>query len=163
MVTQTQSFTAQTQSLTTQTQSVAVLAQSGFNSASSANNNQFYTPESPVVSKQTVVAEPAYTEKQCQQANTYWTGYRCACKVGYSMEAGNCIKSGVHQNPDIYRPSEFISKLSLLYTSPAAPSCHQENEVHSGGVCVCKQGYRRDTSGRCSYASNPLNCPPNSH
>lgn len=33
-----------------------------------------------------------HTQNDCTSTvNTYWTGYRCACKVGYKNESNVCV------------------------------------------------------------------------
>ena len=66
---------------------------------------------------------------------TYWTGYRCACRVGYKMESvrGQCVK------------------ISIINTQPVVPfpqNC-RDNEVFAFNQCVCAQGFTRDSSGLC--------------
>lgn len=90
---------------------------------------------------------PQYVSKDCSSvANTYWTGYRCACRVGYISEGGICVKTSIQANSDIFRPAEFIYKISKLYTGI---ECHKPYEQVEGNSCVCIEGYHRAANGNC--------------
>lgn len=70
------------------------------------------------------------------QANTYWTGYRCACRVGFTFSNNLCIAS--QTTGVVFRPAEFIYKISLLYRQGSSTNqCAKEYEVHNGVICDC--------------------------
>lgn len=74
------------------------------------------SPTSPPTSTQTtsptsISPPPQKTvdpQERCKsQLNTYWTGYRCACRVGYraSVESGTCEKIVItFPKPKVVRP-----------------------------------------------------------
>lgn len=95
-------------------------------------------------------------------ANTYWTGYRCACRVGYLFQNSLCIAANLSSGKDIFRPAEFIYKISLLYKQRPSNSCTKMNEVFNGQFCDCASGFVRDQSGNCIPQNPSNNCPVNS-
>lgn len=77
-------------------------------------------------------------------ANTYWTGYRCACKVGFkqNLATGQCERLGIVVNPD-----------------PVGPVNCGINAFYNGTSCVCYIGYIQNSQGVCS-ANIVVVCPP---
>ena len=84
------------------------------------------TPAQPQ-STSPIVQPAQYTEKNCTAANTYWTGYRCACKVGFATVGGACVSAAFQPDTDIFRPAEFIYKISVLYRNQPATQCPGQN------------------------------------
>lgn len=104
-----------------------------------------------------ISAESASNARSCANfANTYWTGYRCSCRVGYRLEqtSGACLKIGLSTNITIppYNP----------YYPPVDPNYGQckPNEVFTYGQCVCASGYTRDNRNDCVLN---VVCPENGY
>lgn len=94
-------------------------------------------------------ATSASTLESCVNfANTYWTGYRCSCRVGFKLDitTGQCVRI------NLVIPANPI---------PVAPRC-KKNEVLSFNVCVCIQNFAKNQHGRCVPVFN-TECQPNSY
>lgn len=102
-----------------------------------------------------------YVSKDCSTlANSYWSGYRCVCRVGFVFSSGICVASSL-TGGYVFRPAEFIYKLSLLYRNQPA-QCSNPNEVYNGESCVCSPGYTKNPQGVCQPIAPPTNCSANS-
>lgn len=92
-------------------------------------------------------AESAVSAQSCAgYANTYWSGYRCSCRVGYKMDltTGLCVRIS------------FVPP-----TTPTNPSTNcRDFENYVYGQCVCIDGYTRNADNRC--VANVV-CNPNSY
>lgn len=97
-------------------------------------------------------------------ANTYWTGYRCACRVGFALNQGICAPAQL--TDQVFRPAEFIYKISLLYQRPNPSQCTKPNEIFNGQLCECASGHFRNSLGICTPNGNGGGdngqCPQNS-
>lgn len=97
-------------------------------------------------------AESADSAQSCSIfANTYWSGYRCACRVGYKVDPSNgqCVRIS------------FLQPVTPPYVPPIQPPYNdcRENEVLVYNQCVCATGYTKDPAGRCILN---IVCPENS-
>ncbi len=73
---------------------------------------QSYVPSAPaqpaplpaIIPVPTVIPPGPGSQNDCATlANTYWTGYRCACRVGYALNAGICVQSQL--SGMVFRPA----------------------------------------------------------
>lgn len=127
--------------------------------------NVFIPTPSPTSSPQVIPSEDCTT-----QLNTYWTGYRCACRVGFVLANGLCVVS--QPSNVVFRPAEFIYKISQLYRQRPTETCKKANEIFNGQFCDCATGFYRESNGNCDSNDNrptptPTprpddNCGPNS-
>lgn len=93
-------------------------------------------------------------------ANTYWTGYRCSCKVGFAYEplSGECKKIGLNfevnpiPNPQLCGPNEEwrdskCQCLTRYYRGPGDKCLSKEDCGPNGqfnsikNICDCDNGY----------------------
>ena len=126
------------------------------------------------------MAPPSFTGQSADcatQPNTYWTGYRCACRVGFTANTGSgCVAfsaSGI-----VFRPAEFIYKISLLYSNNGNNNNnHGDNDNNDNnhnnndcgpnsyrdkdGQCVCKRGYVKSSKGCVPKDNNNNDCGTN--
>ena len=61
------------------------------------------------------------------------------------------------ENREVFRPSEFIYKISRLYTQV---KCRDQHERVSEDHCVCVEGYERSDGGECE--KKMIICPAHS-
>lgn len=95
--------------------------------------------------------------------NSILIGGLCVCKVGYKQFNGVCIRSSLKEDPDIFKPAQFISKISYIYTNQKPTFCVKPNEFYNGESCECVAGFKRTADGSCILANIPdLTCPANS-
>ena len=81
-------------------------------------------------------ASDANNVKSCAQfPNTYWTGYRCACRVGYkqNIQNGQCERLGL-----------VIQTSTIPLPNIPNPSDCGANANYNGYTCVCNTGYIRN-------------------
>lgn len=71
---------------------------------------QAYLASAPIQSPPNIITVPVVSviplppQGDCSsQPNTYWTGYRCACRVGYSLSNNVCMAS--QTTGQIFRPA----------------------------------------------------------
>lgn len=110
--------------------------------------NYAFVPTPVVISN----ATSASTLETCVNfANTYWTGYRCSCRVGFKLDitTGQCIRINL------------VIPVNPIPVVPVVPRC-RENEVLSFNLCVCIQGFAKNQHGRCVPVFNN-ECQPNSY
>lgn len=78
------------------------------------------------------------------------------------MQNGICIATRLTTpNEDIFRPAEFIYKISRFYRQRGNDTCSKRNEIFNGRTCECQQGFQRDTDGNC-VSNSGVQCPDNS-
>ena len=95
--------------------------------------------------------------------NSYSIGSRCVCKVGYSFENGICVKKSLISDPNIFKPAQFLYKISHIYTNQKPVGCSKPNQYFDGEKCICTEGFRMNANGDCILKNIPdLTCPPNS-
>lgn len=94
--------------------------------------------------------------------NTYWSGYKCVCKVGYISINGKCVSNRLQVvSLNMYaRPAEFIRR-GISSGSPDynRNSCFEENEVYdyTEDRCMCVSGCIRSEAGKCVTKPNYQN------
>jgi hypothetical protein len=89
---------------------------------------------------------PSPQSQTCtQKQNSYWTGYRCACRVGYQENSltGTCD------------PINVIFPVR----KPIIPTC-SSTEFFNGLKCVCLPNHTRNNDGLCVLFIPT--CPTNS-
>ena len=107
--------------------------------------NQVVPQQPTQVVPQQLTPTPQASSNACSQfANSYWTGFSCACQVGFlrNPATGGCSSISFSPKP----------------TTPIAgsiPTC-TGNSFYNGVSCVCRSGYRRDAASNCVNE-----CPPN--
>ena len=102
-------------------------------------------------------------QSDCTQAsNTYWTGYRCACKVGYKNESNACVpltlmktKGWVVRQPTILPNSTDAhdDEDDVVVQPPVDHNCYLPFEYFNGQGCICLDGYAR-INGLCQPSGN---------
>ena len=102
----------------------------------------------PAVPTQTPTAAPTpsisgLTSDSCKiKENSYWTGYRCACRVGYREN----------------RLTATCDKIIISFPKPRAlpiPQC-SETEFFNGVFCDCLPQHTRNGNGVCVLS---IQCP----
>ena len=88
-----------------------------------------------IISKPTPIIVPPKNDSCTKFPFTYWTGYTCACRVGYKydFQKYQCV------------PIYFIPKCGM-------------NAYYNGSQCVCQYGFYMDENQNCVFIS----CPENS-
>lgn len=88
------------------------------------------TPQSqPAPVQQTTPATQTVTPKPVQNVdctalpNSILIGGICVCKVGFKQENGVCLRSTLKEDPYIFKPAQFISKVSYIYTNQKPTFC----------------------------------------
>jgi hypothetical protein len=113
------------------------------------------TPPPPAPATNTSATSATNAQSCANFSNTYWTGYRCSCRVGFRLElpSGQCVRINLNiPNNTNNNPNPIIPNLP--------PSSCLENEVFTLNQCICVQGFIRGPQGLC--IPNII-CPPNSY
>lgn len=104
------------------------------------DNAQSYSPNvgnnNPVIQAKPSTAQPSTPQQQntniakndqpldCTKLpNSYSVGNRCVCRVGFTFENGICIKKSLVSDPNIFKPAQFIYKISYIYTHQKPVPC----------------------------------------